>query len=223
MSKKDKQPEQHNKPPQPEGLERRVFSIAMRADDPPTGEGSEPERRTVSGYAALFNSPSEDMGFIELIEPGAFREAIPTSDIRALFNHDPNLILARTASGTLKVYEDDKGLRYEFDIPQTTFGNDFRIMLQRGDVSQSSFAFSVKEQAWETKKDEAGNIQYTRRIKKVERLYDVSPVTYPAYADTSVALRSMPPGDTSETETATETEQEQKTHRDRLLAVLEKM
>jgi HK97 family phage prohead protease len=217
MSKKDKQLEHHNKPPQPEGLERRVFSIAMRADDLSAGEGSEQERRTVSGYAALFNSPSEDMGFIEVIEPGAFREAIPTSDIRALFNHDPNLILARTASGTLRVMEDEKGLRYEFLIPETTFGNDFRIMLQRGDVSQSSFAFSVKEQAWETKKDEAGNIQYTRRIKKVERIWDVSPVTYPAYADTSVALRSMPPG------ADTEQEENKPTHRDRLLAVLEKI
>lgn len=181
--------DKHNKQPQPDGLERRVFIIEMRAAE---SEADADQRTTVSGYAALFNSPSEDMGFIEIIEPGAFTEAIPTSDIRALFNHDPNLILARTASGTLKVEEDSIGLRYEFQIPGTTFGNDFRIMLQRGDVNQSSFAFSVKEQAWETKKLENGELQYTRRIKKVSSLYDVSPVTYPAYADTTVALRSKP-------------------------------
>jgi HK97 family phage prohead protease len=170
----------------PKDIEKRVFHIELRADD------ADAERRTVTGYAAVFNSPSEDMGFVEYIEPGAFRDALKTSDVRALFNHDPNYILARTASGTLKLEEDKKGLRYEFEAPATTFGNDFLTMLRRGDISQSSFGFTVAEQAWEEKRTPDGDTQYIRRIKKVERLYDVSPVTYPAYPDTEVALRSMP-------------------------------
>lgn len=207
-------------PPQPEGLEKRVFTIEMRAAA--DGEAGD-AKRTVTGYAAVFNSPSEDMGFIEYIEPGAFREAITKSDVRALFNHDPNYILARTASGTLQIEEDAKGLRYQFTIPETTFGNDFAVMLQRGDVSQSSFSFTVKEQEWETKKDEAGNTHYTRRIKKVERLYDVSPVTYPAYPDTEVALRSL---ESTQKETPPETDNQQpetdQNHRARLLEAIER-
>lgn len=175
--------------------EVRTFQIELRADPAESANGeAASDRRTVVGYAAKFNSPSEDMGFIEIIEEGAFSEAIGTSDVRALFNHDPNLVFARSnqGAGTLAIEEDSVGLRYQFDVPTTTFGNDFLIMLKRGDVSQSSFAFSVKEQSWETKKLDNGDIQYTRRIKKVDRLFDVSPVTYPAYPDTEVALRSKP-------------------------------
>ena len=208
-------------PPQPDGVEQRVFNIEYREAAPAEGEEAA-AKRTVSGYAAVFNSPSEDIGFIEIIEPGAFRDAIPTSDIRALFNHDPNLILARTASGTLKVSEDAKGLRYEFEIPETTFGNDFRIMLQRGDVSQSSFSFTVKEQAWETKKMENGDTQYTRRVKKVERLYDVSPVTYPAYPDTEVALRSLEAQTHPQPETSNQQPATPQNHRRRLLESIER-
>lgn len=207
-------------PPQPDTLEKRVFTIEMRAAA--DGEAGD-AKRTVTGYAAVFNSPSEDMGFIEYIEPGAFREAIPKSDVRALFNHDPNYILARTASGTLQIEEDEKGLRYQFSIPETTFGNDFAVMLQRGDVSQSSFSFTVKDQTWEENRQADGTMQYTRRIKKVERLYDVSPVTYPAYPDTEVALRSIsemqketpPPAEASAKEGETD-------HRARLLEAIER-
>lgn len=202
----------------PDNAESRVFHIELRAAPPPASDSDAPavQSRTVVGYAAKFNSDSEDMGFIEVIEPGAFREAIPKSDIRALFNHDPNHVLARSTSGTLKVEEDAIGLRYEFDLPETTTGNDLLIMLQRGDVSQSSFGFTVKDQAWETKKLENGEFQRTRRIKAVERLYDVSPVTYPAYADTAVAMRSMPPILNSQLSIPTDT------HRQRLLEAIER-
>jgi len=182
--------------PKLSNIEKRTFTIQLRAAGP--GDPVD-ESRNVTGYAAIFNSASEDMGFIEIIEPGAFTNAIPKSDVRALFNHDPNYILARTASGTLQLEEDEVGLKYRFEIPNTTFGNDFKVMLERGDVNQSSFAFSVKEQSWETLKLESGEIQYTRRIKEVDWLYDVSPVTYPAYADTTVALRSMPTEGNSDT------------------------
>jgi len=149
-------------------------------------EGDEPSR-TVSGYAAVFNRDSEEMwGFIERIAPGAFDEALAVSDVRALFNHDPDKLLARSTSGTLKLSADETGLYYEFEAPDTTVGNDLLVMLKRGDVSQSSFGFTVEQDSWEFR-DQGPDI---RTIEKVKRLYDVSPVTYPAYPDTTVALRS---------------------------------
>lgn len=160
--------------------EIRVFNSEMRME----GE----ESRKVVGYAAVFNSDSEEMwGFKERIAPGAFDEAISVSDVRALFNHDPNMLLARTSSGTLTLSVDERGLRYEFEAPNTTAGNDLLEMLKRGDVSQSSFAFTVKDEKWDEVKDEMP----IRTITKVKRLYDVSPVTYPAYPDTTAARRSL--------------------------------
>jgi len=165
--------------------ETRVFSIELRADD------QSADSRRVVGYAAKFNSKSEDMGFYEIIEPGAFDDVM-NDDVRALFNHDPNYILARTKSGTLTLSVDETGLRYAFDVPETTFGNDFLVSLRLGNVSQSSFAFEVAEDEWTQHNTADGKSEWTRKIKKMKRLYDVSPVTYPAYPDTEVALRSMP-------------------------------
>ena len=176
-------------------IEKRVFTIKYReiADDleqiPSPGE-AKTNNRTVEGYAAIFNSTTTIGGwFDEMIEPGAFTEALQTSDIRALFNHDPNYILARSTAGTLEVTEDDKGLFYRFEVPNTNFGNDFLEMLRRGDVSQSSFAFTVAKQRWEEEKM-GEESKYKRVIEKVDQIYDVSPVTYPAYPETSVSSRS---------------------------------
>lgn len=160
-------------------IEKRVAEIRM--------EATENESRKIVGYAAVFNKDSEDLGgFVERIAPGAFTEAIATSDVRALFNHDQNLILARNTSGTLELIEDETGLRYEFDAPDTSFGNDLLEMIKRGDVNQSSFGFTVKSDTWEEQ-----NGKVYRTINKVNRLFDVSPVTFPAYPDASVAVRSM--------------------------------
>lgn len=160
-------------------IEKRVAEIRM--------EATENKSRKIVGYAAVFNKDSEDLGgFVERIAPGAFTEAIATSDVRALFNHDQNLILARNTSGTLELIEDETGLRYEFDAPDTSFGNDLLEMIKRGDVNQSSFGFTVKSDTWE---EQEGKVY--RTINKVNRLYDVSPVTFPAYPDASVAVRSM--------------------------------
>ncbi|MBK6903987.1 MAG: HK97 family phage prohead protease [Saprospirales bacterium] len=163
-----------------EQKEIRVFNSEMRM------EGDE-ESRKVVGYAAVYNSDSEEMwGFKERIAPGAFEAALG-DDVRALFNHDANMLLARTKSGTLKLSSDKTGLKYEFEAPKTTAGNDLLEMLKRGDVSQSSFAFTVEEQSWSEKDGEMP----IRTIVKVKRLYDVSPVTYPAYPDTTAAKRSL--------------------------------
>ena len=96
------------------------------------------------------------------------------------------MILARTASGTLRIYEDERGLKYEFEAPKTTAGNDVLEMIKRGDISQSSFGFTVEQDSW-AKRD---GTTY-RTIKKVKRLYDVSPVTFPAYPEASVAVRKL--------------------------------
>lgn len=140
--------------------------------------------RKVSGYAAVFNQLSRNLGwFREKIDPAAFADVL-TDDVVALFNHDQNFVLARTISKTLTLSVDEKGLRYEFEAPNTTVGNDLVTMLQRGDIQHSSFAFSIQDEKWE-EDDEQGEI---RTVLKVKRLYDVSPVVFPAYTQTDVSL-----------------------------------
>jgi HK97 family phage prohead protease len=165
--------------------EQKVKQMENRESRSITAPMKEEEGKAV-GYAALFNSVTDIGGFFERIEPGAFDQSDMT-DVRALFNHDPNMLLARTASGTLKLSIDEKGLRYEFDIPDTNAGRDLRELLRRGDINQSSFGFTIDQEDWE----ERTGMKPTRKIKKVKRLFDVSPVTFPAYQETSVALRSL--------------------------------
>lgn len=151
----------------------------------------EGESRTIEGYAALFDTRSKNLGwFEEVIERGAFDGALPKSDVRALINHDVNLLIGRTKVGTARVFVDERGLRYEADLPNTTYANDLIESIKRGDIDQSSFAFTVKRQSWEEEKREDGSIVEIRHIHEVEELFDVSPVTYPAYTDTTVAKRS---------------------------------
>lgn len=142
----------------------------------------------------MFNSESEDFGFfVEEIAPGAFDDVLG-DDVRALFNHDDNLILARTTSKTLEISVDERGLKYKFEAPNTSIGNDLLENIRRGDVSQSSFGFRVADDKWEdmeTIKDGKKWFKTKRTILKLERLYDVSPVTFPAYPDTEVALRKF--------------------------------
>lgn len=139
----------------------------------------------ISGYAAVYSRESGDLGFIEVIEPGAF-EGADTTDIRALINHDEGKILGRTSAGTLTVNIDEVGLRYELELPNTTYGRDLAESMKRGDITQSSFAFSDVDDTWEERDG-----KWFRSITKIRMLYDVSPVTYPAYNDTTVALRGM--------------------------------
>jgi hypothetical protein len=143
---------------------------------------------TLRGYAALFDVEAEIAGlFLERIAPGAFRSALARpDDVRALFNHDPSLLLGRTANGTLRLTEDARGLRYEVTLPGTAAGQDVRELVSRGDVTQSSFGFTVREETWIAPAGPGG--LPTRVITAIGVLYDVSPVTYPAYASTSVGL-----------------------------------
>ena len=140
----------------------------------------------IVGYAAVFNSFSQPIfGFRETIKPGAFKKTIRESDVRALINHDPNYVLGRTSSRTLRLSEDEKGLRYIVTPPDTTFARDLVVSIKRGDITQSSFGFSVVKDHWT---GESPNM--TRELLEV-KLFDVSSVTYPAYLQTEVSVRSL--------------------------------
>lgn len=174
--------------PEKKRIEKRSFSSAIKR-----AEGD--EERKIVGYAAIFESVTELWnGYYEKIKAGAFKRTLDNgADVRALFNHDPNLILGRTTAGTLEVKEDEKGLNYEVDVPETTYGADLLVSVKRGDVNQSSFAFiTIKE---EFEKLENGDV--IRTIIEAS-LHDVSPVTNPAYPDTEaeakVAFRNAPEG-----------------------------
>lgn len=167
----------------PEGREYRYLTtpVELRAD----GEGP----RRLVGHAAVFNQdseigPVEDWGWLERIAAGAFRKAIEEDDVRALFNHDANIVLGRNRSGTLRLSEDATGLAVEISMPDTQAARDVRTLIERGDVSQMSFGFSVKRQMWEELED--GKVR--RTIQDV-KLFDVSPVTFPAFPSTDVAVR----------------------------------
>lgn len=163
-------------------IERRVLATNMEV----RAEGDKPQ---IVGHAAVFNRDSEPIGgfFIERIAPGAFSESIAKpDDVRALINHDPNLILGRNLSKTLSLREDEHGLHVTIDPPNTTYANDLLESTKRGDISQMSFGFQTLVDQWERGKDGAPDV---RTLIKV-RLFDVSPVTFPAYPDTDVAVRS---------------------------------
>ncbi len=173
-------------------MERRTTSgiVEIRAAE----EGS--TSTTVSGYAAKFNKESEVLynSFVEVIAPGAFDEVL-NDDIRALFNHDPNHILARSknGSGTLNLSIDGTGLKYEFRAnTNTTAGADLVENIRAGNIDQSSFAFTIASggETWTTEERDGKEIE-VRTISKIDRLFDVSPVTYPAYPSASVGLRSL--------------------------------
>jgi len=164
--------------------ETRFFNIESRLD-------SKEGRDVVIGHAAVFNSLSEDLGgFREKIQPGAFDDVLD-NDVRAYFNHDPNFLLGRVSAGTLRLGVDEKGLRYELDLPNTSAGRDLKENMRLGNITQSSFAFTLGKDGDSWERNEEGND--IRIIHKVDRLYDVSPVSLPAYpsADNlALAVRS---------------------------------
>lgn len=159
-----------------------------------SGNAQKKNETTLRGHAAIFNSLSEDLGgFRELIEPGFFRAALRKQpDVRLLFNHDPNYVLARTVSGTLELREDARGL-HVFATVDKTIGwvQDLRTSMQRGDIDQMSFAFTLNdEEADDWAVTEDGTVVRTLRTDGAKEIYDTSVVTYPAYRATHVDMRS---------------------------------
>lgn len=163
------EPQEQQRKAQAEGVQYR--HAEMRA-------GSDP--MVVEGYAAVFNSTTDLGHFKERIAPGAFSDVLD-NDVRFLVNHD-GMPLARTSNGTMTLQEDEHGLHYRAHLSDTQAGRDVYTMIKRGDLSQSSFAFTIKEESI----DEDG----VRVIEKVASLIDTSVVTYPAYKDASVYARS---------------------------------
>lgn len=143
----------------------------------------------IVGYAATFGTRSQDLGgFVETIRPGAFKGVLkraasgdPAHDVVALWNHDPNLLLGRLSAGTLKLFEDERGLRYEITPPAWAAG--YVESVDRGDVTGSSFSFSVNKRSEQWSPGEAGAAPL-RSISEVDRLVDVGPVVFPAYLST---------------------------------------
>lgn len=142
--------------------------------------------KVAAGYAALFNTTAEigDL-FIERIMPGAFAETLRSNDVIALVNHDPGRVIGRKSVGTLRLKEDAKGLAVEIDLPDTTDGRDLAEQLRRGDIGGMSFGFDVIRDEW----DWSGAVP-VRTLHEI-RLGEVSAVAFPAYEDTTLALRSL--------------------------------
>lgn len=166
------------------GAERRFVSRPVELRAAPDGKGP----GTLVGYAATFDQSSLDLGgFVETIAQGAFSTVLE-DDCRCLRNHLDDVILGRTASGTLRLEQDAVGLRFECDLPDTTAGRDTAEMIRRGDMTGCSFQFTIAPEgaSW----DFAGAVA-KRTITKVGRLYDVGPVTFPAYESTRVDMRSV--------------------------------
>ena len=162
-------------------IERRSYNLQeFRVD---AQENTPPK---IYGHAAVFDQLSQDLGgFRERIAPGAFAATLIADDVLALFNHSPNFILGRKKSGTLRMREDSTGLAIEIDPPETTYANDLKISVARGDISGMSFGFNTIKDKWEKV-----NGEVIRTLLEV-KLIDVSLVAFPAYPQTDVAVRSM--------------------------------
>lgn len=172
------------------GMERRTFEL----EDLKLEQRSDGLVPRIRGHAAVFDSDSEDMGgngirILERVAHGAFSKTLQEADVRALINHDPNLVLGRNKAKTLALAEDERGLAVDIDPPSTQYARDLAVSMERGDVNQMSFAFRAMKDRWEKTKDDAtGVTTYTRTLLEA-KLYDVSVVTFPAYPDTDASMR----------------------------------
>lgn len=153
---------------------------------------AEDGKRTISGYAVKWEMKSHAMGYFkrfkEQFKKGAFTESMTNDDQLALWSHDTSKVLGRTKNGTLRLFEDDIGLRFELDLPNSTLGNDAYETIKRGDVDGVSFGFQMQKQEWD--ENDIDNI--TRSILKA-KLLEISPVAFPAYPDSQVSARSHDP------------------------------
>ncbi|MGG3924911.1 HK97 family phage prohead protease [Metabacillus fastidiosus] len=148
--------------------------------------------KTISGYAVKWEMKSHPMGyyrrFKEQFKKGAFTDSLTQDDQRALWSHNTAQVLGRTGNGTLRLFEDDVGLRFELDLPNTTLGSDTYESIKRGDIDGVSFGFQMLKEEW----DESDRDNITRSILKA-KLLEISPVAFPAYPDSQVSARSNDP------------------------------
>ena len=168
----------------PTTIERRQVSteVQLRA----RADGGQ----VIEGYSPVYDRMSDDLGgFVEVIERGAASRRISADDIFGLFNHDPSAVLGRSrpgaAANTMRLAEDDRGVHYEIDVPDTTLGRDVVTSIERGDITGASFAFTVLEDRLEAT-DQGYPL---RRIISLRQMFDTGPVTYPAYPDADAGTR----------------------------------
>lgn len=164
-------------------ITRSFFSFSENIDVRSDTNGS-----TITGYAAVFEKLSDPIYgmFREKIRSGAFKESLKTNNVRALWNHNSDYVLGSTKTGTLKLEEDDKGLRFELTPPDTQAGRDAVTSIKRGDVEGMSFGFLVRKQEWND--EDAKNP--IRTLLDVD-LKEISPTGFPAYPQTSAGVRSI--------------------------------
>lgn len=166
-------------------IEQRNFDFELRAQADP---GEEP---VIEGVAVVYNQWSEDLGgFREMVEPGFFDDVLK-GDVRALWNHNTDLVLGRTKAGTLALEDTERGLGIRIKPPDTQIGRDAMITIGRRDVTQMSFGFEVKPGGDQWTRDKDGTVRRTLKRGGAKKLFDVSPVTFPAYPQTSVSTRSQ--------------------------------
>lgn len=142
--------------------------------------------RTLYGYAARFNEPTQLGGFSEIIKPGAFKRSLASDagpKIRAIYEHDSRSLLGRMGSGSLRLYEDAQGLAFEIDLPDTQLGRDLPVLVERGDVAGCSFGFIAQGESWEGE---------TRHLTDVD-LFEITITADPAYDTTTVQVRGKEP------------------------------
>lgn len=163
-------------------------TIEVRTDE-------EGETKGLTGYAAKFNEESKPLRdwwgdeFVEVIAPGAFKNSLENNTIKALYNHNPDYVLGSTKSGTLRLEEDEIGLRFDLDLPNTQIANDLYEGVKRGDIDGVSFGFRVKEDKWtEVKMDDGWKT--IRTLREID-LIEISPTAFPAYEQTEVDCRSL--------------------------------
>ena len=183
--------------------------------------------KTLIGYAAKYYNPNDKAGtefrmgekIVERIAPGAFSRALAENqDVAALVNHDPNQIIGRSSAGTLVLEADSVGLRYRIDLPDTQAGRDIAESVRRGDVTGSSFGFSVNGIEGRSMTNENG---LTIRTLKDVKLYDVGPVTFPAYSGTTTGIRSSDSKDLEEDAERYRIAEQRKINRLRFLKTLD--
>ncbi|MEK3855944.1 HK97 family phage prohead protease [Cytobacillus sp. FSL H8-0458] len=153
---------------------------------------AEDGKRTISGYAVKWEMKSHAMGYFrrfkEQFKKGSFTETLTQDDQRALWSHDTSKVLGRTKNGSLRLFEDEVGLRFELDLPNTSLGNDTFESIKRGDVDGVSFGFNMQKEEW----DESDPDNVIRSVTKA-KLLEISPVAFPAYPDSQVSARSHDP------------------------------
>jgi HK97 family phage prohead protease len=149
---------------------------------------SEVKGNTLTGYASTFGTYADLGSYVEMFAPTAFDATLadPATDVRAYYQHDSSMLLGRQSSGTLRVWTDSQGLGFELSLPQTSYANDVRALAERGDLGGMSIGFRPNEESWSTLGD-----RELRTHISVAALIEVSPVSVPAYGDTTVQLRSI--------------------------------